>query len=73
MNRAVCHVREPQVPIAVALNLIRTGRKVLAIGGQKDATQMMGLPAERATFLADRAAGGLAGVLQARLMRRAAA
>ncbi len=47
---------------SVVLNLTSTGRTVLAIGGNEDATRMMGLPADRVTFLAYLASGGLAGL-----------
>jgi ribose transport system permease protein len=47
---------------SVVLNLTRTGRAVLAIGGSEDASRMMGLPVERITFLVYLASGGLAGL-----------
>ncbi|MDN5786459.1 ABC transporter permease, partial [Pseudorhodobacter sp.] len=47
---------------SVVLNLTSTGRTVLAIGGNEDASRLMGLPADRVTFLAYLASGGLAGL-----------
>ena len=47
---------------SVVLNLTSTGRTVLAIGGNEDASRMMGLPADRVTALAFVASGGLAGL-----------
>lgn len=47
---------------SVVLNLTRSGRAVLAIGGSEDAARMMGLPVQRITFLVYLASGGLAGL-----------
>ncbi|MEO5613460.1 MAG: ABC transporter permease, partial [Cypionkella sp.] len=47
---------------SVILNLTSSGRAVLAIGGNEDASRMMGLPVERIIFLVYLASGGLAGL-----------
>ncbi|EJN06279.1 ABC transporter permease [Phyllobacterium sp. YR531] len=46
----------------VILNFTSTGRGVLAVGGNEDATRLMGLPADRIKFLVYLASGGLAGM-----------
>jgi galactofuranose transport system permease protein len=46
---------------SLILNLTATGRTVLAIGGNEDATHLMGLPANRVKALCYVASGGLAG------------
>ena len=46
----------------VVLNMTSSGRTVLAIGGNEDATRLMGLPADRIKFLVYLASGGLAGL-----------
>jgi galactofuranose transport system permease protein len=46
---------------SLILNLTATGRTVLAIGGNEDATHLMGLPASRVKALCYVASGGLAG------------
>ncbi|WP_271898749.1 ABC transporter permease [Candidatus Phyllobacterium onerii] len=46
----------------VVLNFTSTGRGVLAVGGNEDATRLMGLPADRIKFLVYLASGGLAGL-----------
>lgn len=46
----------------VILNFTSTGRGVLAVGGNEDATRLMGLPADRIKFLVYLASGGLAGL-----------
>ena len=53
---------------SVALNLTAWGRTVLAVGGNEEATRLMGLPADRATasvYLISGALAGLAGVILA--------
>jgi len=53
---------------SLALNLTAWGRTVLAVGGNEDATRMMGLPAERvkaSTYLLSGGLSGLAGVILA--------
>src|SRR5215217_5626146 len=53
---------------SLALNLTAWGRTVLAVGGNEDATRMMGLPAERvkaSTYLVSGGLSGLAGVILA--------
>jgi len=53
---------------SIVLNLTSTGRTVLAIGGNEDASRMMGLPVNRIKFLVYVASGalsGLAGVILA--------
>ena len=47
---------------ALVLNMTGSGRTVLAIGGNEDATRLMGLPADRIKFLVYLASGGLAGL-----------
>jgi ribose transport system permease protein len=47
---------------SLVLNLTATGRTVLAIGGNEDATQLMGLPVNRTLVLTYLASGGLAGL-----------
>jgi ribose transport system permease protein len=47
---------------SLVLNLTATGRTVLAIGGNEDATQLMGLPVTRTLVLVYLASGGLAGL-----------
>ena len=47
---------------SLVLNLTSFGRTVLAIGGNEDATRLMGLPAERVKALVYLASGGLAGL-----------
>jgi galactofuranose transport system permease protein len=52
----------------VALNLTAWGRAVLAVGGNEEATRLMGLPADRAkasVYLISGALAGLAGVILA--------
>lgn len=44
------------------LNFTSTGRGALAVGGNEDATRLMGLPADRIKFLVYLASGGLAGL-----------
>ena len=46
----------------LVLNMTSSGRTVLAIGGNEDATRLMGLPADRIKFLVYLASGGLAGL-----------
>jgi ribose transport system permease protein len=46
----------------VVLNFTSTGRGVLAVGGNEDATRLMGLPADRIKFVVYLASGGLAGL-----------
>ncbi|KAA2236285.1 ABC transporter permease [Salinarimonas soli] len=53
---------------AIALNLTAWGRTVLAVGGNEEATRLMGLPADRAkasVYLVSGALAGLAGVILA--------
>jgi ribose transport system permease protein len=53
---------------SVALNFTAWGRTVLAVGGNEDATRLMGLPAERAkasVYVISGALAGLAGVILA--------
>jgi ribose transport system permease protein len=47
---------------SVVLNFTSFGRTVLAIGGNEDATRLMGLPAERVKFLTYVASGALSGL-----------
>jgi galactofuranose transport system permease protein len=47
---------------SLVLNLTSFGRTVLAIGGNEDATRLMGLPAERVKALVYLGSGGLAGL-----------
>lgn len=46
----------------IVLNFTGTGRGVLAVGGNEDATRLMGLPADRIKFLVYLGSGGLAGL-----------
>lgn len=53
---------------SIVLNLTAFGRTVLAVGGNEEATRMMGLPADRVKFIVYAASGllaGLAGVILA--------
>jgi ribose/xylose/arabinose/galactoside ABC-type transport system permease subunit len=47
---------------SVVLNFTSAGRTVLAIGGNEDASRLMGLPVNRIKFLVYVASGGLAGL-----------
>jgi ribose transport system permease protein len=47
---------------ALVLNLTGFGRTVLAVGGNEDATRLMGLPADRVKGIVYIASGGLAGL-----------
>jgi galactofuranose transport system permease protein len=47
---------------SIVLNFTGTGRRVLAIGGNEDASRMMGLPVDRIKFFAYVASGGLSGM-----------
>ena len=47
---------------SVVLNVTSTGRTVLAIGGNEDASRLMGLPVDRIKFLVYVASGGLSGM-----------
>ncbi|MGD0720803.1 MAG: ABC transporter permease [Roseiarcus sp.] len=47
---------------SVVLNFTSTGRTVLAIGGNEDASRLMGLPVNRVKFLVYAVSGGLAGL-----------
>ena len=47
---------------SVVLNFTSAGRTVLAIGGNEDASRLMGLPVDRVKFLTYVMSGGLAGV-----------
>ncbi len=47
---------------SVVLNFTSTGRTVLAIGGNEDASRLMGLPVDRIKFLVYVASGGLSGL-----------
>ncbi len=47
---------------SLVLNLTSTGRTVLAIGGNEDASRLMGLRTDRIKFLVYLASGGLAGL-----------
>jgi ribose/xylose/arabinose/galactoside ABC-type transport system permease subunit len=47
---------------SVVLNFTSFGRTVLAVGGNEDATRLMGLPADRVKFITYSASGGLAGM-----------
>lgn len=46
----------------VVLNYTSTGRTALAVGGNEEASKLMGLPAERIKFLVYLASGGLSGL-----------
>ncbi len=47
---------------SVVLNFTSAGRTVLAIGGNEDASRLMGLPVDRIKFLTYVASGGLSGL-----------
>jgi ribose transport system permease protein len=47
---------------SIVLNYTSTGRDVLAIGGNEDASRLMGLPVNRVKFLAYIGCGGLSGL-----------
>ena len=47
---------------SVVLNFTSTGRTVLAIGGNEDASRLMGLPVDRVKFLVYVLSGGLSGL-----------
>ncbi len=47
---------------SVVLNLTAAGRTVLAVGGQEEASRLMGLRADRTKFMVYLASGGLAGL-----------
>ncbi len=47
---------------SVILNLTSLGRTVLAVGGNEEATRLMGLPADRTLMIVYVACGGLAGL-----------
>jgi ribose/xylose/arabinose/galactoside ABC-type transport system permease subunit len=47
---------------SVVLNLTSAGRTVLAIGGNEDASRLMGLPVDRVKFFTYVVSGGLAGL-----------
>ena len=47
---------------SVVLNFTSTGRTILAIGGNEDASRMMGLPVSRVKFLVYVLSGGLSGL-----------
>lgn len=47
---------------SIILNYTSTGRNVLSIGGNEDASRLMGLPVNRVKFLAYIACGGLSGL-----------
>ena len=47
---------------SVVLNFTSTGRSVLAIGGNEDASHMMGLPVNRVKFMVYVLSGGLSGL-----------
>ena len=47
---------------SIVLNFTSAGRTVLAIGGNEDASRLMGLPVDRVKFLVYAASGGLAGL-----------
>ncbi len=47
---------------SIVLNFSATGRTVLAIGGNEDASRLMGLPVDRVKFLVYVLSGGLAGL-----------
>jgi ribose/xylose/arabinose/galactoside ABC-type transport system permease subunit len=47
---------------SIVLNFTSTGRTVLAIGGNEDASRLMGLPVNRIKFLVYVASGGLSGL-----------
>ncbi|MBG1232507.1 ABC transporter permease [Aestuariivirga litoralis] len=47
---------------SVVLNYTSTGRTVLAVGGNEDASRLMGLPVDRVKFLVYALSGGLSGL-----------
>ncbi len=47
---------------SIVLNFTSTGRTVLAIGGNEDASRLMGLPVDRVTFMVYVVSGGLSGL-----------
>jgi len=47
---------------SIVLNFTSAGRTILAIGGNEDASQLMGLPVHRIKFLVYVASGGLSGL-----------
>ena len=47
---------------SIILNFTSTGRSVLAIGGNEDASRMMGLPVDRVKFMVYVLSGGLSGL-----------
>ena len=47
---------------SIVLNFTSAGRTVLAIGGNEDASRLMGLPVDRVKFLVYVVSGGLAGL-----------
>ena len=47
---------------SIVLNFTSTGRSVLAIGGNEDASRMMGLPVDRLKFMVYVLSGGLSGL-----------
>src|SRR5260370_8540526 len=47
---------------SIILNFTSTGRTVLAIGGNEDASRLMGLPVDRVKFLVYVPSGALAGL-----------
>jgi len=47
---------------SIVLNFTSTGRSVLAIGGNEDASRMMGLPVDRVKFMVYVLSGGLSGL-----------
>ena len=47
---------------SIVLNFTSTGRAVLAVGGNEDASRLMGLPVDRIKFLVYVLSGGLAGL-----------
>ena len=47
---------------SIVLNFTSTGRSVLAIGGNEDASRMMGLPVDRIKFMVYVLSGGLSGL-----------
>jgi ribose transport system permease protein len=47
---------------SIVLNFTSTGRTVLAVGGNEDASRLMGLRTERVKFIVYLASGGLAGL-----------
>lgn len=47
---------------SIVLNFTSTGRAVLAVGGNEDASRLMGLPVDRVKFMVYALSGGLAGL-----------